>query len=231
MNACHIFQLTEGAAQARGLTIVIDVCRAFTTAAYCIDQGADCIMPVGTVDEALSLRTRFPDALLIGEVDGRKVEQFDLGNSPSELLGMNFEGRTVVQRTSAGTQGIVRAVQAQEILTGAFVNAGAIVRYVQRQQPEQVSLVCMGWRAERECAEDTLCAELLRSRIMGREVDFAEIVLKVKQSKTGEKFRDPGRPWMPEQDLDLCLSLDLFDFVLRDEGQPGSACLRPLYRI
>ena len=211
----QILQLVEGAKNATGLTVIIDVCRAFSTAAFLASQGVAEIFPVGTIERAFQLHESLPGSLLVGEVKGRKPDGFDLGNSPAEILQTKVTGQTAIQRTSAGTQGIVNAKGADEILTGAFVNAEAIVRYIKNAKPRTVSFVCMGWEAEREAEEDTLCAEYLRAKITGQEFSFSEIVERVQLSETGDKFRNPEYFWMPEEDLKLCLSLDLFAFVLR----------------
>lgn len=221
ISQIQILHLIKGARCATGITVIIDVCRAFSVAAYVMSNGAREIFPVGTVDEAYQLRERFPGSLLIGEVHGRKGAGFDFGNSPTEVLHQDFTGRTVVQRTSAGTQGIVNAKQADTIITGAFVNAGAIIRFIKKKAPTTVSLVCMGWEAAHECVEDTLCAQFIRDGILGTETDFSIVVDQIRQSETGLKFRDPKRPWMPESDLGLCLELDAIDFVLRCESSHG----------
>jgi 2-phosphosulfolactate phosphatase len=224
----RILHLVEGARQATGLTVVIDVCRAFTTAAFLASRGTTEIFAVGTLQEAFNLRERLPECLLVGEVKGCKPAGFDFGNSPTEILAGARVGACAIQRTSAGTQGIISAVGSDEILTGAFVNAGAIVRYIQKARPGTVSFVCMGWEAERECVEDTLCAEFLRSRLTGHEMDFSEVAEKIRQSETGKKFRNPAYPWLPEGDLECCLSLDLFDFVLRCDPHPAPPRLQRL---
>lgn len=221
-----ILQLIDGARNATGLTVVIDVCRAFSTAAFLVSRGAKEIYTVGTVQEAFRLHEQMADCLLAGEVKGRKPEGFDLGNSPSEILASDTIGQRVIQRTSAGTQGIINAANADEILTGAFVNARAIVRYIQRARPETVSFVCMGLEGARECVEDTLCAEFLCGLLTGRELNFSEVAEQIRESETGEKFRNPAYPWYPEKDLELCLSLDLFDFVLRCDSHMATPRLQ-----
>ena len=62
-------------------------------------------------------------------------------------IKIDFSGKTVIHTTSAGTQGLVNAVQADEVITGSFVNAEAIVSYIRRQAPAMVSLVSMGTAA------------------------------------------------------------------------------------
>ena len=111
--------LIEGARAATGTAVIIDVFRAFTTAAFVIANGAETILPVGDVDEALALRRSHPEWRVMGEVHGHKVPGFDYGNSPDEVSGVDFKGRTVIQRTSSG----VRAAACRQA-TSSFTCAG-----------------------------------------------------------------------------------------------------------
>ena len=140
----NILQLLDGARQAVGLTVIIDVFRAFSTACYVFGNGAERIIPVGGLELAYRLKREHPDYLLIGERGGERPPGFEYGNSPSEVEQVDFTGHQVIQTTSAGTQGIANATQADEMITGSFCNAGAIARYIRRRQPDEVSLVCMG---------------------------------------------------------------------------------------
>ena len=211
----EILQLVEGARQARGLTIVIDVFRAFSAACYVMGNGAQKIISVGEVETAFRLQAEHPDYLLMGERKERKVNGFHYGNSPSEVESVDFSGKTVVQTTSAGTQGLVNTVQAEEILTGSFVNAEAIVNHVRKQAPELVSLVCMGYAARHPIEEDTLCAEYLRRRILGETTDFDEVTETIRKS-SGKRFFVAGhQDHAPSTDFYLCLDLNRFDFVLQ----------------
>jgi len=96
-----------------GTVVVIDVLRAFNTSAYAFAAGARQVIPVAGVQEALDLRReRFPSALVMGELDGRRIPEFDLGNSPWDVQQPDLRGRTLIQRTSAGTQGLARSAGA-----------------------------------------------------------------------------------------------------------------------
>ncbi len=139
-----ILDLIEGAKQARGLTVIIDVFRAFSTACYVVGNGARQIIPVGDVDLAYKLREENPDYILMGERKGKMLPGFDYGNSPTEIQTVDFSGKTVIQTTSAGTQGFANAKDADALITGSFVNAEAIVAYIKKKSPEKVALVCMG---------------------------------------------------------------------------------------
>ena len=138
------YQLIEGAKEARGLTVVIDVFRAFTVACYAYANGAEDIITVGRLEDAYRIKESHPDYILSGERHGRIQPGFDYGNSPARIENVDFTGKTIIHTTSAGTQGIVNAVRADEIITGSFVNAKAVARYIGDKNPENVSLVCMG---------------------------------------------------------------------------------------
>jgi 2-phosphosulfolactate phosphatase len=207
--------LISGAKKAQGLSVIIDVFRAFTTAAHVMANGAERILPVGSVEEAFELRQLNPDWVLIGERGGIRVEGFDYGNSPYEVSGVDFTGRTVVQTTGAGTQGVVNAQEADEIILGSFVTASAIVRYIMKRQPEVVSLVAMGDVGVEPNAEDEGCAEYIEGCLRGIPRDFEELRTCILNSPSGFKFFDPARPQFREEDFQLALELNRFDFVLR----------------
>ncbi|MFL5279705.1 MAG: 2-phosphosulfolactate phosphatase, partial [Rhodopila sp.] len=92
--------LLSGAEKATGSVAVIDVFRAFTTAAVALANGATHIIMVGSVEEALTLRDSGAAQVCMGEVRGRKPAEFEFGNSPFQLLDTAFTGTTIVQRTS-----------------------------------------------------------------------------------------------------------------------------------
>jgi len=218
----RILQLLEGAKQAKGLTVIIDVFRAFTVAPWLIQKGAAHIIPVAGVDTAFELKQKYPDAILVGERDEKKIPGFDYGNSPTHLMEANLEGKTVIHTTSSGTQGIVNATQANEILTGSFVNADAIVRYIQQHKPEIVSLVCMGYACMYPTEEDTLCAHYIANTLKGEPTPFAEWTENIKQSSGARFFDESKQSWSPVTDFHYCMKLNVFDFVLKAEMQKNN---------
>lgn len=210
-----LLKLEEGARKASGLTIVIDVFRAFTTACYVIGNGANFIIPVASVEEALHLKTIDKEIVLLGERNERKCPGFDFGNSPSHIQHINFRHKTIVQTTSAGTRGLLQASHAEELLTGSFVNANAIVRYIQMRKPAVVSLVAMGYNAERESQEDNYCAEYIKNKLEGKEMTL-EPIIEMLRYGDGARLLDPANhEHSPASDFDLCLELDKFNFILK----------------
>jgi 2-phosphosulfolactate phosphatase len=207
--------MVSGAIEARGLAVIIDVFRAFTTAAHVMANGAERIFPVGSVKESFELRRLHPDWIQIGERGGIMVEGFDYGNSPYEASLTDFLGRTVIQTTGSGTKGVVNASGADALLLGSFVMAGAIVRYIQRVKPEVVSLVAMGNKGVEPNEEDESCAEYIKGLLEGGKPDFEEMKRRIRASPTGAKFFDESKPQFREEDFHLALELDRFDFVLK----------------
>ncbi len=211
----RILQLVEGARNARGLAVIIDVFRAFSATCYMFGNGAREILCVGEVETAFRLHSEDPERILVGERNERMVEGFRFGNSPSQVEHVDFRGKTIVQTTSAGTKGIVSATDAGEILTGSFVNADAIVSYIRLQDPEIVSLVCMGYAAEHPTEEDTFCAEYIRAKLNGNEPDFGKMTEIIRNTSGKRFFVAANQGYAPSTDFYLCMDINRFDFVLR----------------
>lgn len=216
----EILQLTEGAKKAKGLTVVIDVFRAFTTACFIMNNSAEAIYPVGSVEEAFRLKDILPNCLLVGERNEVIVPGFDYGNSPANIEHTDFSGKNIVHTTSAGTPGIVNAVNADEIITAAFVNAPAVVRYIKKAAPENVSIVCMGKAALSPAEEDTWCAEYIRALLLGEDYDIKDRLLKLRELEGRRFFRPDNQEQCPERDFFLSTLVGIFDFVLRAEKTP-----------
>jgi len=212
----RILQLLEGAARAEGLTVIIDVLRAFSLECYLAHRGAAELRPVATLEEAFAWRERDPAALLVGERGGAKCPGFDFGNTPSGIPAQAVRGRRVIHTTSAGTQGVTRAVGADEILTGSLVNAAAVAAYIRQRQPETVSLVAMGNAGVREAPEDLLCARYIRSLLLEEPIPDLNARIRALQFHGGDHFFNPATQHIyPEPDFWLCTKRDIFPFVLR----------------
>lgn len=217
----------DGARKAGGLTVIIDVFRAFSTVCYVFQNGAREILCTGEVEEAFRLQREYPDRILMGERNERMVEGFRFGNSPFQVEHFDFSGKTVVQTTSAGTRGLVNAAGAEELLTGSFVNAEAIVRYIRRKHPARVSLVCMGYSAQYPIEEDSFCAEYIRDRLLDREPSFDRMTEIIRQSSGKRFFLAENQEHSPSTDFYLCLDLNRFDFVVRASPlEPGILSLK-----
>jgi 2-phosphosulfolactate phosphatase len=211
----RILDLIEGAREATGLTVIIDVFRAFSVACYAIEQGVDQIIAVEEVEEAYRLKEEHPEYLLIGEREEQKPEGFDYGNSPSQLLQADLRGKTVVHTTSSGTRGMANAVSADEVITGSFVNAGAIIEYIRKKRPQTVSLVGMGYAGRYQVEEDAACAQYLANALRGQPNDFESMVKLIRETSGKRFFLDDRQHYAPREDFNLCLNINRFNFVLK----------------
>ena len=221
-----ILQLLAGAGQATGLTVIIDVFRAFSVACYVMAGGAAKVIPVAGIQLAYQLKAEHPDYILIGERQGRIQPGFDYGNSPTQLAAVDFRGKTLVHTTSSGTQGLIRAEKAGEIITGSLVNAQAVAAYIRAQAPATVSLVAMGDAGIAPAEEDMVCAEYIKSLLENSVYDLDAALERLRQG-AGRRFFDPkNADWSPEGDFWRCTAVNRFDFVLRAEkNAAGFYCL------
>ena len=209
------------AREAEGVTIIIDVYRAFTTAAVVLDRGADRIVLVAEVEEALALCNGGMGDLLMGEVDGIRPEGFDWGNSPYEMSQVDVKGKTIVQSTRAGTVGVAAAVKAETIFLGSFVVAEATVQAIRQDNPSLVSIIAMGDRGAHRSDEDEQCALYLRNLLEGRQPDPAAVRSLVMDGGQTQKFIDPDQPQYHPEDVELALQLNRYPFAMRISRENG----------
>ena len=197
-----------------GTVVVIDVVRAFTTAGVAFACGAERVFLVGAVDDAFALRKEIPFSRIMGEVGGKKPEGFDFGNSPSELMRENLGGATLIQRTTAGTQGVVKSVNADLILAASFVNAKATARYIIDNKAEDVTFVITGAFDDEDGDEDEACADYIEELLRGGDPEHKPFAERVKKSTAGSRIGDPLKPHFPAADMDVVLSFNKYDFVM-----------------
>lgn len=203
--------------------MVIDVLRAFTTAAYAFEAGARQIYPVSTVEEAFQLKKHLQNALVMGEVDGYRPPGFDFGNSPATISQQNLRGKCLVQRTSAGTQGITRAAQADRLMAASFVVASATAAMIQQIDPKTVSFIVTGASMGRDGEEDRSCGEYIQALIEGQDPDPKAYTCRVLNSSVGIALKDGHHPTISQEDLALSLRVNCFDFCLKIRNQ--GSCL------
>ncbi|MCA0458213.1 MAG: 2-phosphosulfolactate phosphatase [Chloroflexi bacterium] len=216
--------LLADAEQVEGLPIIIDVLRAFTTSPVLFSLGIESLILVSTAEEAFALREKH-GCLLAGENNGIKIDGFDFGNSPTELLRLpagELNGKTVVLRTSAGTQGVVAAMKrSQQVILGSFVMAKAIAAYVRQQNPDTVSMVAMGQRLLEKAPEDEACAAYFEHLLAGKPYDHYAALWECINTPLINGWLHGGAEHIPPEDIFLCLQRDLFDFVLVAEMVDG----------
>jgi 2-phosphosulfolactate phosphatase len=211
----EILEFVDGAKRAQGVTVIIDVFRAFSVACYAADAGAARIIATADVSEAFLLKKKYKNSVLVGERDEKKIDGFDFGNSPTEIIKADLTGKTVIHTTTAGTQGLINALNADAVLTGSFVNAGAVIQYIKYVNPDHVSLVAMGYRATSSADEDLMCAEFIAKGLKNEKFE-ADTKIGDLQYTSGKRFFDPANiDFSPPTDFFLCTMINKFSFVLK----------------
>ncbi len=209
------------AEQARGIVIVIDVIRAFSVAAYALAGGARGLWLVRAVEDALALRQREPTALLAGEVGGRLIPGFDFNNSPAWMSRAHVQGRLLIQRTGAGTQGAVGAVNASHLLLCSLVNARATAAHARRLAAATDGLITLMPTETISTngptpIEDSLCADYLEALLTERADApnvLADGIARLRASGRLSIF-EQGFPDFPFEDIAAFLAADRFDFAM-----------------
>jgi len=148
------------------VAVVVDVLRASTTISSALANGAVCVVPVLSVDEAraAAVRPGMKGAVLGGERGGVRIEGFDLGNSPAEYTTERVNGRRIIFTTTNGTAALLHSGRASRILVGSFSNLGAVCAAV-ADDPRPVHIVCAGTRDE-VSLDDCFVAGAMVERLM-----------------------------------------------------------------
>ena len=208
----------DGARAATGVVVVIDVMRAFTTAAYAFGAGIGEIELVSTVEEALA-----SPGFRMGEVGGRLIPGFDHNNSPSRLIGRRLDGRAVM-RTGSGTRCVAEARNASEIWLGSLVVTSATIRALANRT--EVTFVASG--APHEGEEDVACAELMAASLRRVAHSRESVIAAVVGSRAAAKHQS-GDLDFPREDIDCAVAIDAFDFAMKAERESDRWIARPYF--
>lgn len=214
-----ITELTE----TPSVAVVIDVMRAFTVAAWAFGQGAEKIVLAESLDEALALKARHPDWVALK--DGPPASGFDTVNSPGMLRSLDLTGRTVVQKTTAGTVGALAVKGASLVLCAGFVVAEATARLLRARAGGSVTFVVTGEGGRAD--EDLACAEYIARRTTESRTDAAEFLRRAGESRAAAELTQGVRRGAHPDDVALCLELDRFPFAMPAALEDALMVLRP----
>lgn len=146
----HLYDIKDS------IVVIIDVFRATSTIAAALHNGAAEIIPVDSVAKCIELGAQIPNSLTAGERDGKVAEGLQHGNSPLEYPRDFIENKSLVLTTTNGTRLLHMCSDANEIITGSFLNLGAVCDYLVSQK-KNVLLACASWK-DRYNLEDSLFA-------------------------------------------------------------------------
>lgn len=207
--------------------VVIDVLRASTTMVTALAHGCPEILPVETVEDAFSLAGQFPrhGILLGGERDGKRVDGFDLGNSPRDYTPERLDGRLLIMTTTNGTRALLKTNTAAQVYVMALLNLQAVCERLQRRRRDTL-VVCAGMKGEHSL-EDSVAAGLLIDRLqaddqtnwtLGEGAHQAlELALTHKSDLLAMLQSSPHGAYLMSigfgMDLDICARLNACDLV------------------
>ncbi|MET9859739.1 2-phosphosulfolactate phosphatase [Streptomyces smyrnaeus] len=209
--------------EAPSVAVVVDVMRAFTVAAWAFAQGAEKIVLAESLDEALALKDRHPDWVTLK--DGPPAPGFDTVNSPGLLRSVDLGGRTVVQKTTAGTVGTLAVKEAPLVLCAGFVVAEGTAQLLRARRSESVTFVVTGEGGQAE--EDLACAQYIARRAADAGTDAAEFLRRAAESRAAGELAEGVRQGAHPDDVALCLELDRFPFAMVATLEGSLMVLRP----
>ncbi|MER5281098.1 2-phosphosulfolactate phosphatase [Streptomyces sp. NPDC002809] len=201
---------TADLAEAPTVAVVVDVMRAFTVAAWAFGRGAEKIVLAESLDEALALKERHPDWVALK--DGPPAPGFDTVNSPGMLRSIDLSGRTVVQKTTAGTVGALAVKEAQLVLCASFVVAEATAQLLRTRESGSATFVVTG--EDGRADEDLACAQYIAGRATGAGTDAAGFLRRAAESRAATELAEGVRQGVHPDDIALCLELDRFPFAM-----------------
>src|SRR3989454_7255717 len=207
MNIIHATGI-EGAREARGTVVVIDVLRSFTVSAYALAGGARECRLVKTVAEARALAARIPGAVVSAEEDALPVAGIPISNSPTKIQQTDLRDRILVQRSTAGTQ-VAAAVESSDMFAASLVVARATVQACLLRKPATLTLI-----ASADHPEDHACALYMEGIIQGRQPDLEALLQPLRESERYHRAVSGSWPGFPPTDLDLSLAADRFEFTM-----------------
>jgi 2-phosphosulfolactate phosphatase len=200
-----------------GAVVVVDVIRAFTTAAYALAGGARHIYLVDSVAEALAVKAADPDILVMGEDRGRRPLEFDFSNSPVEIAGADLAGRVLVQRTSAGTRGVVAARSATRLWCASLVCASATAAAVRASGLGEPTYVITGRfedRPERQGIDDLATAQLIDRARIGVDLHAVRTAEFIANTDEATRTLTLGHGHVDPDDIAYATRVDAFDFAM-----------------
>ena len=177
--------------------VVFDVLRATTSMVTALANGANQIIPVCEIAEAVVLHQARPDLLLAGEREGVRILRaqtgsvdFDLGNSPREFTRARIGGRSIAMTTTNGTRALQACRGARRVLVGSFLNLGAVTDWLARERPDRLLVVCSGTQEE-AAYEDVLGAGALCDAVWdqysgGHVADSAQVARAIFRQGRGD---------------------------------------------
>lgn len=220
MIICGDYVTTEAVKNAT--VIVVDVLRATSVIITALNNGAKSVVPVTSVEEALSTKKKLESVVLGGERKAQKIEGFDLSNSPLEYKSEVIHDRNVVITTTNGTKAISKSSAANKIYIGGLLNAKAVSSKAVKNEKD-IIIVNAGTNGVFSMDDFITGGAIIDEILSEREyelTDIAKTALVIYRSHKDIKSYVKGAAHYKilvdlglEEDIDYCLQKDLFNIV------------------
>ena len=122
------------------VSIMVDALRASTTITMALNNFKR-IIPCFTPEEALDLKENV-GGILAGERNGKQIEGFDIGNSPSAIKDFEASEDTLILTTTNGTR--ILEKMNSKVLVGSMVNAESTGKKSIQLATEHIDVVMAG---------------------------------------------------------------------------------------
>jgi len=152
--------------------VVIDVLRATTTISWALNNGADSIQVFADLEllKESAIKWKADERLMLGERGGKKIEGFDLGNSPLSVTKKVVNGKRLFMSTTNGTKSLQKVQNAKHLFAMSLPNRKAVAEKINSLKSENVLILGSGWEGSYSL-EDSLAAGALAS-YLERNCDF-----------------------------------------------------------
>ena len=225
--------LKDGAKKATGTIIIIDVFRAFTTAAVAFSKGANSILLTEKIEEATKLKQNQIADITMGEVNGIKPLNFDYGNSPYEIsISNNISGLNIAQSTRSGTLGVSLAAKTNKsnhIFATGLMTAKSTTDIIKNRNLDNIYIVAMGNKGIEKTEEDEICALYIKSLLENKPIEKKHVIDSIMKSESAKQFNDITQPQFHPKDLDYALKIDSEKFAMEITSKNKLLILKKIY--
>ncbi|MCA9422621.1 MAG: 2-phosphosulfolactate phosphatase, partial [Nitrospira sp.] len=158
-----------------------------------------------SIKTALALKQQNPEYILAGERDGLPVPGFDLPNSPYAFSQLNLQEKTLILKTTYGTEAALRALQGAHVFVAAFINAKRTALDVKQLNANNQRKTIRIIASHPTSDEDLACAQYIEDLITDRHrIPVEDVTKRIRTSDCAKKFVDPSQPAFDPRDLELC---------------------------
>jgi 2-phosphosulfolactate phosphatase len=169
INNCHTVEVcfspklfNEVLTRENYIVVLVDILRATTSICAAFENGVNSIIPVGDMEVARKMKKM--GYMVASELDGKKLDFADFGNSAFSFTREKIGGKTIVYCTTNGTRALEMARLAEKIVIGSFINMTALTRWL-IDMDKNIVILCSGWK-NKFCLEDSLFAGALTEALL-----------------------------------------------------------------